>query len=117
MEKKIIPYKPFSKNYDVVIAIDFGTARSGFAFAFFTTCAVHVYSLWDRQPLPYPKTPTRLAYRSDNHIDFGWTASKEFLQKNHIYKPHYLFQKNLNDSHSLLIHANHFRYILSLQKF
>lgn len=93
MEKKIIPYKPFSKNYDVVIAIDFGTARSGFAFAFFTTCAVHVYSLWDRQPLPYPKTPTRLAYRSDNHIDFGWTASKEFLQKNHIYKPHYLFQK------------------------
>ncbi len=67
----------------VVIAIDFGTARSGYAFAFATdnNKEVRVRSRWPDQEYGYVKTLTHLLYGPTRRVlAWGCTAMQEMVR-------------------------------------
>jgi Hsp70 protein len=65
----------------VVIAIDFGTARSGYAFAFLHDRRIIKRTAWPDQPFQYAKTSTNLLCNPGGHVEsWGFTARKEMAR-------------------------------------
>ncbi|MCX5983808.1 MAG: hypothetical protein NTY89_18860 [Nostocales cyanobacterium LacPavin_0920_SED1_MAG_38_18] len=65
-----------SKKIKVVAAIDFGTSRSGYAYAFKDDKRVIGRYEWDKQPFPYIKTLTQSLYNSDRKLEtWGYAAT------------------------------------------
>ncbi len=60
-----------SKTHRVVVGIDFGTSRSGYAYAFIDDKKIVVNTIWPDQPVPYPKTSTHILYSPDRKVA-GW---------------------------------------------
>lgn len=61
----------------VIVAIDFGTSRSGFAYAFTVDRKIIAPSDWPGQALGYPKTATELVYGPDRQlIAWGYSAAQ-----------------------------------------
>jgi len=73
-----------SKNYRIAIAIDFGTARSGYAYQFFEDKDAKdpiFRNKWPDTNEFYPKTPTEILFRPDGSVEaWGHTARKRFTQ-------------------------------------
>ena len=73
-----------SKNYRIAIAIDFGTARSGYAYQFFEDKDAKdpiFRNKWPDTNEFYPKTPTEILFRPDGAVEaWGHTARKRFTQ-------------------------------------
>ncbi|MDZ7966419.1 MAG: Hsp70 family protein [Nostoc sp. DedSLP03] len=71
------------KNIRVVLAIDFGTSRSGYAYAFVNDPRIIGRTEWEGQPIAYNKTLTHLLYSRDegkNIVDaWGWPAKKRLF--------------------------------------
>jgi Hsp70 protein len=64
----------------VRIAIDFGTSRSGYGFAF-NDRQIHLRTLWPDQPVPYAKTLTNLLCSPEGKVDaWGYTARTELAR-------------------------------------
>jgi hypothetical protein len=72
------------RNYQIAIAIDFGTARSGYAYQFFAEKDVTEPSFRNRWPDTnefYPKTLTEILFRPDGSVEaWGHSAKKRFTQ-------------------------------------
>lgn len=72
------------RNYRIAIAIDFGTARSGYAYQFFEDKCVKdptFRSKWSDTNENYPKTLTEILFRPDGTVEaWGHTARKRFSQ-------------------------------------
>ena len=65
----------------VVIAIDFGTARSGYAYAFLHDRRIIKRTAWPDQPFQYAKTSTNLLCAPSGAIaGWGFTARKEMAR-------------------------------------
>jgi molecular chaperone DnaK (HSP70) len=73
-----------SRNYRIAIAIDFGTARSGYAYQFFEDKDAKdpiFRNKWPDTNEFYPKTPTEILFRPDGEVEaWGHTARKRFTQ-------------------------------------
>ena len=67
-------------SISVVIAIDFGTSRSGFAYAFVKNQKkIEGHTQWEEQIAPYPKTLTHILYSPERKvIAWGWKARKQY---------------------------------------
>jgi len=64
-----------SQKIKVVAAIDFGTSRSGYAYAFKDDKRVIGRYEWDKQPFQYIKTLTQSLYNSDRQLEaWGYSA-------------------------------------------
>jgi molecular chaperone DnaK (HSP70) len=64
-----------SKQIKVIAAIDFGTSRSGYAYAFKDDKRVIGRYQWDKQPFDYIKTLTQSLYTSDRNLEaWGYAA-------------------------------------------
>ncbi|MTJ55908.1 Hsp70 family protein [Anabaena sp. UHCC 0253] len=64
-----------SKKIKVVAAIDFGTSRSGYAYAFKDDKRVIGRYEWDKQPFQYIKTLTQSLYNGDRKLEtWGYAA-------------------------------------------
>ena len=64
-----------NKKIKVVAAIDFGTSRSGYAYAFKDDKEIITRYEWDNQPFQYVKTLTQSLYKSDRQLEaWGYTA-------------------------------------------
>lgn len=61
------------RDFRVVIAIDFGTSRSGYAWAWKGDTKIVGKNLWPGQKVKYPKTPTHLLYSPDGTLE-EWGA-------------------------------------------
>ncbi len=72
--------KQHLKDYSIIIAIDFGTTRSGFAYAFCDDCVVKDWNYWPRQSVPYVKTPTELLLDPAQQSEWGWSARWKYFQ-------------------------------------
>jgi molecular chaperone DnaK (HSP70) len=72
------------RNYRIAIAIDFGTARSGYAYQFFEDKNVKdpiFRNKWPDTNEFYPKTLTEILFRPDGAVEaWGHTARKRFTQ-------------------------------------
>ena len=72
------------RNYRISIAIDFGTARSGYAYQFFEDNGAKDPIFRNRWPDTnefYPKTPTEILFRPDGSVEaWGHSARKRFTQ-------------------------------------
>jgi molecular chaperone DnaK (HSP70) len=65
----------------VIAAIDFGTSRSGYAYAFKDDKRVIGRYQWDKQPFQYIKTLTQSLYNSDGKLEaWGYSALYELAQ-------------------------------------
>jgi molecular chaperone DnaK (HSP70) len=73
-----------NRNYRIAIAIDFGTARSGYAYQFFEDKDAKdpiFRNKWPDTNEFYPKTPTEILFRPDGSVEaWGHTARKRFTQ-------------------------------------
>src|SRR5438876_5137178 len=74
---------PTKHDFYVAIAIDFGTSRSGFAYAFPDKEPVKVHGnfKWLGSNLSYPKTATRLLYNPTKDVTAWGFEAKETLAK------------------------------------
>ena len=65
-----------NKQIKVVVAIDFGTSRSGYAYAFTSDRSNIVgRTEWYKQPFPYIKTLTQSLYNNDRKLEeWGYSA-------------------------------------------
>lgn len=62
-------------SFQIVIAIDFGTSRSGYAYAFTDDRKIVGQTKWPGEFSAYPKTLTRLLYTPDGKVDsWGYAA-------------------------------------------
>ncbi|MDY7006439.1 MAG: hypothetical protein SWX82_21590 [Cyanobacteriota bacterium] len=69
------------KSFEVVVAIDFGTSRSGFAYKFKESDDSVFRDLWPDSPTSYPKTATHLLVSSTGEIEaWGYTAIKKLAE-------------------------------------
>jgi molecular chaperone DnaK (HSP70) len=72
------------RNYRIAIAIDFGTARSGYAYQFFEDKDAKdpiFRNKWPDTNEFYPKTLTEILFRPDGSVEaWGHTARKRFTQ-------------------------------------
>lgn len=69
-------------NKSIVIAVDFGTSRTGYAFGFpgKPNIESNKEKYWDDAPESYCKTLTKIAYNEDDEPEYwGFTAWKEML--------------------------------------
>jgi hypothetical protein len=89
------------RNYRIAIAIDFGTARSGYAYQFFedkdTGKDPSFRNIWpDSNGEYYPKTLTEILFRPDGTMEaWGHTARKRFTQlKEEASEKGYIFIEN-----------------------
>ncbi|MCI0457670.1 MAG: HSP70 family protein [Gemmataceae bacterium] len=65
----------------MVIAIDFGTARSGYAFALVRDRQIHRRTHWPDQPTPYVKTLTNQLCAPDGTVAaWGYSARRELAR-------------------------------------
>ena len=63
------------KSFEVVVAIDFGTSCSGFAYKFKESDVSVFRDLWPDNPRPYPKTATYLLLSSTGEVEaWGYTC-------------------------------------------
>lgn len=70
-----------NRTYRIAIAIDFGTARSGYAYQFFEDKESELRYRWPDTNEFYPKTPTEILFRPDGAVEaWGHTARKRFTQ-------------------------------------
>jgi hypothetical protein len=67
-----------STTKPIVVALDFGTWGSGFAFSVDGGRTTRLFTSWPDQPRPYPKTLTAVLYKNKLPIEFGWTARKMY---------------------------------------
>ena len=83
------------KTYRVVIAIDFGTSRSGFAYSFWNEKEIKGHLDWPSQLTGgYPKTLTQLLYTPNREVRaWGHPARRELaqLRLNREAKKHFFF--------------------------
>ncbi len=69
------------KSFEVVVAIDFGTSRSGFAYKFKESDVSVFRDLWPDNPISYPKTASYLLLSSTGEVEaWGYTAMKKLAQ-------------------------------------
>lgn len=69
------------KNFRVVVAIDFGTSRSGYAYAFKDDKRVISKTEWPDQIVPFAKTLTQILYTPDRHVKaWGYNARQQLAQ-------------------------------------
>jgi molecular chaperone DnaK (HSP70) len=74
----------------VIIAIDFGTSRTGYSWAYYPSKDKKTYTQenWEHSPVPYCKTLTQSVYnlKTDKFIHWGFAAEKFMseLSKNEI---------------------------------
>ena len=69
------------KSFEVVVAIDFGTSCSGFAYKFKESDVSVFRDLWPDNPMSYPKTATYLLLSSTGEVEaWGYTAMKKLAQ-------------------------------------
>lgn len=85
------------ESISVVIAIDFGTSRSGYAYAFTANKEVIGCTQYDGQPVEYAKTLTHLLYSPKREVHaWGWQASKTLAYVKETFegaeKGYYFFQ-------------------------
>ena len=69
-------------NIQMVIAVDFGTSRSGFAYAY-TSKPDEIWSFtnWPEQKVPYVKTLTQLLYDQEgNFLAWGYPARSQYAE-------------------------------------
>ncbi len=91
------------KKGSCVVAIDFGTHATGFAYSVDGGATIKQHQVYPDLPSPYPKTLTAILYRNRQAstcstaphpmltdpplfprrtpVSFGWTARKEFLSR------------------------------------
>jgi len=94
-----------SESISIVIAIDFGTSRSGFAYAFIKNPKIDGNTKWEEAPGDYYKTLTHILYSPERKpIAWGWKALKHYmgLQNTNIpnadsYKPFSNFKMLLHE--------------------
>jgi hypothetical protein len=67
-------------NVRVVVGLDFGTSRSGYAYAFVDDGRIVVKTEWRGQPVLYCKTLTQLLYGPDGVEAWGWEALHRLVQ-------------------------------------
>jgi len=64
-----------NKQIKVIAAIDFGTSRSGYAYAFKDDRKIIGRYQWDKQPFSYIKTLTQSLYNSEGELEaWGYAA-------------------------------------------
>ncbi len=85
MMKKEIRYMTIDESIRLVIAIDFGTSRSGFSYAFTGEKKPYVEIGYPNADSPYVKAPTHLLYSPKGNIenpkeDWGWGAKKRLAK-------------------------------------
>ena len=69
------------KSFEVVVAIDFGTSRSGFAYKFKESDDSVFRDLWPDSPINFPKTATHLLVSPTGEIEaWGYTAMKKLAE-------------------------------------
>lgn len=74
-----------NSSFRLVVAIDFGTSRSGYAYAFTENPQIIGRTQWASQPVPYIKTLTQLLYSPDKKvIAWGWEASKRLADMQRV---------------------------------
>ncbi len=65
----------------VIVGLDFGTSRSGFAYAFTVDKRVVGWTAWPGQSSAYPKTLTQLVYGPDRKvIAWGYLAAQRLAE-------------------------------------
>ena len=100
-----------SRQIKVVAAIDFGTSRSGYAYAFKDDKRIIGRYEWDKQPFQYIKTLTQSLYTSDRKLEaWGYAALSRLAElrqaknaKDHSFFPTFKMalresRKRTNDS-------------------
>ena len=75
----------FERHYRIIVGIDFGTSRSGYAYAFTDSFKrderVYGRLQWPDQHVPYPKTLTQLLYSAQAQlIAWGNSARRQHAQ-------------------------------------
>lgn len=83
------------KSIRVVIGIDFGTSRSGYAYAFTDDKRIVGRTEWPGQPVPYIKTLTQILYSPDRKVQaWGYEARMRLaqLRKNNEANDYNFFQ-------------------------
>jgi hypothetical protein len=83
------------KSIKVVVGIDFGTSRSGYAYAFTGDNKIIPKTLWFGQMTPYVKTLTQLLYSPDRKEKYwGYDARMTLAEKRKAYeaKNYHFFQ-------------------------
>ena len=85
-----------ASNKQVVVAIDFGTSRSGYAYALTQNPKITGRTEWDGQSIPYSKTLTHLLYNPDGSVEaWGWQAKRKLAGTQNIFEgDSYLFFQN-----------------------
>ncbi|NEQ41954.1 MAG: chaperone protein, partial [Okeania sp. SIO3I5] len=69
------------KSFEVVVAIDFGTSRSGFAYKFKESDYSVFRDLWPDSPINFPKTATHLLVSPTGEVEaWGYTAMKKLAE-------------------------------------
>jgi len=69
------------KSFEVVVAIDFGTSRSGFAYKFKEWKDSVFRDLWPDSAMSYPKTATHLLVSPAGKVEaWGYTALKKLAE-------------------------------------
>jgi len=91
-------------SISVVIAIDFGTSRSGFAYAFLENqTKVEGHTRWEEQPVAYPKTLTHILYSPERKpIAWGWKAWKQYMGMQNTDTPNFDSYKPFSNFKMLL---------------
>lgn len=65
----------FERTHRAVVAIDFGTSRTGYSYSFLEDKRPIADINWPGQIAPYPKAPTHLLYAPDGELDsWGYHA-------------------------------------------
>ncbi len=71
-----------NQDIQVVVGIDFGTSRSGFAYSFSVDSKIKLYTNWSFQPSPYVKTLTHILWNlSEKQLKaWGWEAQEKRIE-------------------------------------
>lgn len=70
-----------SESTRVIVAIDFGTSRSGFAYAFMVDRKVIGWTDWPGQTMAYPKTLTQILYGPGREVvAWGFPAAQRWAE-------------------------------------
>lgn len=84
-EPSSLSFEDIDKSYDVIIAIDIGTAYSGYAYAFMDDPQkIFMNKIWAAKQYGFPaeKTLSDVYIDSDGKFHFGFDAQQAFLQQN-----------------------------------
>ncbi|WP_414548847.1 Hsp70 family protein [Anabaena sp. CCY 0017] len=82
-----------NQSISLVIGIDFGTSRSGYAYAFTDDTRIYGKIDWSGAPAPYPKTQSHLLYSPNREvIAWGFDARKKLAELQKDADKHNFFQ-------------------------